>query len=237
MAGYAKLFNSILTSTIWGCEDHATRVVWISLLAAADADGIVEGSIPGFARVANVTREEFERALKVLTSPDPDSRTPDHEGRRIEVIQGGWRLLNHGKYRAQPEAGEGSRAPYYRDYRARKKAEAERAEAPSSPVAPRAETPPHSGSRVERELVTTVENYGQTVWTAWLEDGERKATLVPTPTEHAIIRSWEMREKVPLRVVLRAMKDTKGAKTAKSLAYLVDPVREAQERWRKSQQT
>jgi hypothetical protein len=33
-------------------------------------------------------------------SPDPDSRTPEHEGRRIEVIDGGWRLLNHEKYRA-----------------------------------------------------------------------------------------------------------------------------------------
>jgi hypothetical protein len=32
-------------------------------------------------------------------APDPDSRTPDHEGRRIEAIDGGWMLLNHGKFR------------------------------------------------------------------------------------------------------------------------------------------
>jgi hypothetical protein len=39
-------------------------------------------------------------AITTFLSPDPDSRTPEHEGRRIEVIDGGWRLLNHEKYRA-----------------------------------------------------------------------------------------------------------------------------------------
>lgn len=33
-------------------------------------------------------------------SPDKWSRTTDNEGRRIEPIDGGWRLLNHAKYRA-----------------------------------------------------------------------------------------------------------------------------------------
>jgi hypothetical protein len=123
MAGFAKVFDSILTSTIWA-EEHATVRVWIAMLASADADGIVEGSIPGFAHVARVTREEMERALKVLTGPDPDSRTKDHEGRRIEAFDGGWKILNHAKYRERAQAKEGSRAPYYREYRKRKREEA-----------------------------------------------------------------------------------------------------------------
>jgi hypothetical protein len=38
--------------------------------------------------------------LAKFLAPDPDSRTRDDEGRRIEEIDGGWSLLNHGKYRA-----------------------------------------------------------------------------------------------------------------------------------------
>ena len=127
MAGFAKVFDSILTSTIWA-EDHATVRVWIAMLASADAEGLVEGSIPGFAHVARVTREEMEHALKVLTSPDPDSRTQEYEGRRIRAFPGGWEILNHAKYRARAQAKEGSRAPYYRAYRAKKRAEMFRAD-------------------------------------------------------------------------------------------------------------
>ena len=120
MPGFAKLFNSILTSTIWG-EDHATVRVWIAMLASADANGVVEGSIPGFARVSCVTVEEMTAALEKLSSPDPYSRTKEHEGRRIETIDGGWFILNFEKYRAQAQAQDGSRAPYHREWRRRQR--------------------------------------------------------------------------------------------------------------------
>ncbi len=118
--GFSKLFSSILTSTIWG-EDHATVRVWIAMLASSDADGVVEGSIPGFARVACVTPDEMRKALAVLLAPDPDSRTKDHEGRRIETIDGGWLILNYVKYREQAQAKDGSRAPYHREWRRRQR--------------------------------------------------------------------------------------------------------------------
>lgn len=123
MAGWTKLFSSIVTSSIW-CEDHKTVRVWTGFLALADKDGIVEGSIPGLANVMRVTDEEFRSVLAVLLAPDKNSRSQEHEGRRIEEIPGGWRILNHGPYRRKAEAGEGSRAPYYREYRAKKRAEA-----------------------------------------------------------------------------------------------------------------
>lgn len=126
MAGYAKVFSSILTSTIWG-ESHATRIVWLAMLASADAHGVVEGSVPGFAHAARVTREEMEKALAKLMAPDPDSRSKEFEGRRIEAIDGGWRILNHAKYRERGAGGEGSRAPYMREWRKRRK-ERDRAE-------------------------------------------------------------------------------------------------------------
>jgi hypothetical protein len=122
VAGWAKLFGSIVTSSVW-TEDDATLRVWIAMLATADSEGIVEGSVPGFASLARVSVEQMENALEKLTAPDPYSRTPDHEGRRLEVVEGGWLILNYAKYRQQAQAKEGSRAPYYRSYRTRKRAE------------------------------------------------------------------------------------------------------------------
>lgn len=122
MAGWAKLFNSIVTSSVW-TEDDATLRVWIAMLASCDSEGVVEGSVPGFASLARVSIEQMEAAVKKLAAPDSYSRTPDHEGRRLECIEGGWLILNYGKYRQQAQAKEGSRAPYYRSYRARKRAE------------------------------------------------------------------------------------------------------------------
>ena len=98
MANYTKLFNSIVTSTIW-TEDDKTRIVWITMLAICDQNGEVQASIPGLARLAGVTVTDAEMAIGKLLAPDKHSRTPDFDGRRIIPIEGGWELLNHAKYR------------------------------------------------------------------------------------------------------------------------------------------
>jgi hypothetical protein len=100
MSSFTKLHDSILTSTIWR-EDPATKVVWVTFLAMADQDGIVESTIPGLAAMANVTIAEAETAIQKFLSPDRYSRTPDFGGRRVETTEGGWRLLNYEKYRAK----------------------------------------------------------------------------------------------------------------------------------------
>jgi hypothetical protein len=120
MPTYTKLFNSIVTSTIW-TEDDKTRIVWITMLAMADQHGEVHASIPGLARVAGVSLPDCEMALGKLLSPDEYSRTPDNEGRRIAPIPGGWELLNHAKYRimASKEDSKNATAERVRRHRAR----------------------------------------------------------------------------------------------------------------------
>lgn len=69
------------------------------MLALMDDKGVVPASVPGLAALANVETEECRDALGVLMSPDRDSRTKEHDGRRIAEVDGGWSILNHGKYR------------------------------------------------------------------------------------------------------------------------------------------
>ena len=97
--GYSKLWADIADSSIWR-ESHTTRIVWVTLLAICNANGLVRASRLGLSDRCRVTPEELDRALLVLTSPDPDSRTPDNEGRRVEYEVGaGWRILNYSQFR------------------------------------------------------------------------------------------------------------------------------------------
>lgn len=96
---FVKLYATILRSSVWN-EDKATRILWITMLADADADGYVRGSIGGLARLANLTRDEAVEGLRVLSAPDADSRTPDFDGRRIEEVEPGtWHILNFRRWR------------------------------------------------------------------------------------------------------------------------------------------
>jgi hypothetical protein len=105
MDPYVKIFRSILLSSIQS-ESYPTRLVWQTILALKDENGIVEASIPGLANEARVTLVECEEALRVLTSPDPYSRTPDEDGRRMLAIEGGWKVVNHRKYRERENIEE-----------------------------------------------------------------------------------------------------------------------------------
>jgi len=96
--GFTKLFNSLITSTVWQ-EDNDTRIMWITLLALADFEGKVCGSVPGIANLANIPVEVCEKALKKLSEPDKYSRSTENEGKRIKTTEDGWQILNYAKYR------------------------------------------------------------------------------------------------------------------------------------------
>lgn len=87
------------------------------MLAMCDKDGEVHASIPGLARRSGVGMQECQEALESLMAPDKFSRTTEHEGRRIQPIDGGWELLNHRKYRELMSVEE------RREYNRKKQAE------------------------------------------------------------------------------------------------------------------
>jgi hypothetical protein len=123
---FNKLFSTLTSSTIWD-ESKETRLVWVTMLAMADGKGQVHAAIPGLAHQSRVTTAECQEALRVLMAPDPFSRTKDFDGRRIKEIDGGWQLLNHGKYRLilASEKQKESKKEWAARNRARVKAEAD----------------------------------------------------------------------------------------------------------------
>lgn len=117
MSGYTPLFQSITTSSIWA-EDVYTRILWVTMLALKDAQGLVEGVPSGLARSANIPIEECRKGLLKLESPDDESRSQEFEGRRIRKVDGGWQVINHHKYNERAR----KRAEYLRNWRESKKA-------------------------------------------------------------------------------------------------------------------
>lgn len=105
MAGFTKLYSDIITSSIWSEDDH-TRILWVTMLALADAEGFVPGSIPGLAPVARLTTEACRQSMAKLEAPDADSRTKDHDGRRVEPCDGGWMILNYAKFRSRRDLSD-----------------------------------------------------------------------------------------------------------------------------------
>lgn len=120
--GYSKLDGGIIHSTLWS-EPHDVRVTWITLLAVTDATGYVRMAIPALAKLVGISIERTEEILDILHSPDKYSRTKEHDGRRLETVDGGWVILNYPKYREglkNPDPNLYERQKRYRQKQAQK---------------------------------------------------------------------------------------------------------------------
>jgi hypothetical protein len=101
---YTKLYRSLTSSTVWVGQPAHVKLSWIVLLSEADEVGRVTTPVPVLAKLAEVTVAEFEEALAIFLAPDKYSRSKEYDGRRIEPLDddeefGGFRILNHEKYR------------------------------------------------------------------------------------------------------------------------------------------
>jgi hypothetical protein len=120
---FTKLDSGITKSSLWSEPLHV-RVVFVSFLAEKDENGFVSASYSSMQRICNVNKEQFDEAIRILESPDPESRTEDFEGRRLQKIEGGWIVLNHEKYRLPEQIKNEQRKEYMKNYmRERRKCE------------------------------------------------------------------------------------------------------------------
>lgn len=98
---YSKLHSSLVNSSLWAQPD-SVRILFVTMLAICDKHGYVFGSKQGIGRIANIEIGDIDYAFSTLMLPDDDSsdllRNPENQGKRIERIDGGWRLLNFEYY-------------------------------------------------------------------------------------------------------------------------------------------
>lgn len=99
MSGYAKLHSNIVTSSLWSLSSD-TRVLFITMLAMADANGFVEAALPGLTRIANLTPKQMAKALAELEAPDEHSKCREHDGRRVLRVERGWQIVTYLAHRA-----------------------------------------------------------------------------------------------------------------------------------------
>lgn len=117
---FVKIYGSILDSSIWA-SDLPTRVVWITMLAMADKDGIVTASIDGLARRANISEDQCESAVTNLRQPDRRSKSKENQGRRLRPVKGGWLILNYKQYREMRTESQVDAAERQKRHRAKDK--------------------------------------------------------------------------------------------------------------------
>ena len=120
---YGKVFDSIYDGTLYGnWEAIATLQQFIVL---ANADGVVDMTPQAIAARTSFPLDLLQRGIAFLSKPDPYSRTPGDEGRRIVLIDDhrpwGWRLVNHGKYQRLRDMAQKREADRVRMEEKRKK--------------------------------------------------------------------------------------------------------------------
>ena len=96
---YARVFLSILDSSL--AEDWVARHVFEDFLKLADG-GLLDMTREAFSRRTNIPLAVVNEAISKLEAPDPASRDPAEEGRRIVRVDNhrdwGWRIVNMEKY-------------------------------------------------------------------------------------------------------------------------------------------
>lgn len=113
---FVKLDTGVLDSSLWA-ESAEVRIVFITMLAMCDSEGLCPATAPGIARRANLPLDAVRQVLSRLESPDPDDRSGVDEGRRIKRIPGGFQVVNYLKYRDKDHTAA-ARAKRYRERKA-----------------------------------------------------------------------------------------------------------------------
>ncbi len=83
-------------------ENLATRWVFVWMIELSDKNGVLDMTRSALARRIRVSRTQLDQAIDALSSPDPESRSAELEGRRIVLLDEnrswGWQVVNKRRY-------------------------------------------------------------------------------------------------------------------------------------------
>lgn len=98
---YAKVFHQIFDSSI--ADNYKLRHFFMDLLVLADVNGVVDMTPTAISSRTRIPIEEVKTYLRALEQPDPESRTKEHQGRRIALVDDhrtwGWLIINYPRFR------------------------------------------------------------------------------------------------------------------------------------------
>jgi len=98
---FAKIFSQIFDSSI--ADHRPLRHFFMDMLVLADPNGVVDMTPNAIAKRTGWPLEEVLAHLATLEQPDPQSRTPDHDGARLARLDShrswGWVILNYQTFR------------------------------------------------------------------------------------------------------------------------------------------
>jgi len=103
---YGKIFDQIYDGTL--AEDWRAIITFQQFIVLCDADGIVDMTPQAITRRTGIPIEHIKAGIEILEKTDKYSRTPDEDGRRIELIDEhrpwGWHIVNHEKYKRMQDS-------------------------------------------------------------------------------------------------------------------------------------
>lgn len=102
---YGKVFASIFEGSLYG--HFEATVTMMALITLANRHGEVDMTVEALAARTGFGADLLRKGIHELQQPDPRSRTPGDDGRRIVPIADhrdwGWRLVNYVQYRNTPD--------------------------------------------------------------------------------------------------------------------------------------
>lgn len=115
---YAKVFTQIYDGTLCTKGPWEALVTFQQLLVLADLEGNVDMTAQAISRRTTIPLNIITKGISALLQPDPESRTPEEEGRRILPLSDqrnwGWRVVNYKHYKSLRK--EEDRREYHRNY-------------------------------------------------------------------------------------------------------------------------
>ena len=170
---YAKVFGQIYDGTLCTKGPWEALVAFQQLLVLADKDGNVDMTASAISRRTTIPLEIIEKGIQALLLPDPESRTPTEDGKRIVPLSEGrawgWRVVNYLHYRQLKR--EDDRRAYHKEYWHKRKLKDSTQTQHTQPNQPIAE------AYAEAKAVNTAPDGFDEFWSAYPKKTAKPAAL------------------------------------------------------------
>lgn len=209
---YGKLFVQMYDGTLATRGPWQALVTFQQLIALANRHGEVDMTKEVIARRTTIPIEIINIGIAALEQPDPDSRSPVEDGRRIvrltEHRDWGWRIVNYTHYAKLRTDDE--RREYFRQHKAasRAKKKANVHTSPQSPQAVHDVTHAYADTSTSKPPIPPFpapDRVSPQTWADWLKHKGKKMTKAayvrqvaflakqPDPTaciERSLLNGW-----------------------------------------------